>query len=96
MTDAGRLYCEQTCQALRTIDDANRRLAEPRMEPSGTICISAPVGLANYFLTSAVFDFLAAHPKTRVELGLTDETLNLVEHGIDLAIRTGDPFRIPP
>jgi len=37
MTDAGRLYYEQSSQALRTIEDANLRLAEARAEPSGTI-----------------------------------------------------------
>jgi len=36
-----------------------------------------------------VFDFLALHPKTKVELRLTDDKLNLVESGIDLAFRTG-------
>jgi DNA-binding transcriptional LysR family regulator len=41
MTDAGRLYYEQSSQALRTIEDANLRLAEARAEPSGTIRISA-------------------------------------------------------
>jgi DNA-binding transcriptional LysR family regulator len=89
MTDAGRLYYEQSSQALRTIEDANLRLAEARAEPSGTIRISAPVGFGGYFLTSTVFDFLAAHPKTKVELRLTDDTLNLVGNGIDLAFRTG-------
>ena len=54
MTDAGRLYYEQSSQALRTIEDANLRLAEARAEPSGTIRISAPVGFGDYFLTSAV------------------------------------------
>lgn len=89
MTDAGRLYYEQSSQALRTIEDANLRLAEARVEPSGTIRISAPVGFGSYFLTGTVFDFLAAHPKTRVELRLTDDKVNLVEDGIDLAFRTG-------
>jgi len=89
MTDAGRLYYEQSSQALRTIEDANLRLAETRAEPSGTIRISAPVGFGGHFLTSAVFDFLAAYPKTRVELHLTDDTLNLVGNRIDLAFRTG-------
>jgi DNA-binding transcriptional LysR family regulator len=89
MTDAGRLYYEQSSQALRTIEDANLRLAEARAEPSGTIRISAPVGFGGYFLTSTVFDFLAAHPKTKVELRLTDDILNLVGNGIDLAFRTG-------
>ncbi len=63
MTDAGRLYYEQSSQALRTIEDANLRLAEARAEPSGTIRISAPVGFGGHFLTSAVFDLLAAYPK---------------------------------
>jgi DNA-binding transcriptional LysR family regulator len=89
MTDAGRLYYEQSSQALRTIEDANLRLAEARAEPSGTIRISAPVGFAGHFLTSAAFDFLAAYPKTRVELHLTDDRLNLVGNRIDLAFRTG-------
>src|SRR5258705_2908114 len=89
MTDAGRLYYEQSSQALRTIEDANLRLAEARAEPSGTIRISAPAGFAGHFLTSAVFDFLAAYPKTRVELHLTDDTLNLVGNRIDPASRTG-------
>jgi DNA-binding transcriptional LysR family regulator len=89
MTDAGRLYYEQSSQALRTIEDANSRLAEARAEPSGTIRISAPVGFGGHFLTGAVFDFLAAFPKTKVELHLTDDMLNLVENRIDLAFRTG-------
>jgi len=89
LTDAGRLYYEQSSQALRLIEAANLRLAEARAEPSGTIRISAPVGFGAHFLTATVFDFLAAYPKTRVELRLTDDRLNLVENGIDLAFRTG-------
>jgi DNA-binding transcriptional LysR family regulator len=89
VTDAGRLYYEQSSQALRTIDDANLRLAEARAEPSGTIRISAPVGFGGHFLPGAIFDFLAKYPKTKVELSLTDDRLNLVENRIDLAFRTG-------
>jgi DNA-binding transcriptional LysR family regulator len=89
VTDAGRLYYEQSSQALRTIEDANLRLAEASAVPSGTIRVSAPVGFGGYFLTSTVFDFLAVYPKTKVELRLTDDKLNLVENGIDLAFRTG-------
>ena len=40
-------------------------------------------------MSSAIFDFLAAYPKTKVELRLTDDKLNLVENGIDLSFRTG-------
>lgn len=89
MTDAGRLYYEQSSQGLRTIEEANLRLAEARTEPSGTIRISAPVGFGGHFLIDAVVSFLATYPKTNVELRLTDDRLNLVEDGIDLAFRTG-------
>ncbi|RUL98067.1 LysR family transcriptional regulator [Rhizobium chutanense] len=89
LTDAGRLYYEESSQALRTIEGANLRLAEARAEPAGTIRISAPVGFGGHFLQEAIFDFLSAYPKTRVELRLTDDRLNLVENGIDLAFRTG-------
>ncbi|MBB4289861.1 DNA-binding transcriptional LysR family regulator [Rhizobium leguminosarum] len=89
LTDAGRLYYEESSQALRTIEGANLRLAEARAEPAGTIRISAPVGFGGPFLQEAIFDFLSTYPKTRVELRLTDDRLNLVENGIDLAFRTG-------
>ena len=71
MTDAGCLDYEQSSQALRTIEDANLRLAEARAEPPGTIRISAPAGFGGHFLTSAVLDFLAAYSKTKVELHLS-------------------------
>ena len=88
-TDAGRLYYEESSQALRTIEGANLRLAEARAEPAGTIRISAPVGFGGHFLQDAIFDLLTTYPKSRVELRLTDDRLNLVENGIDLAFRTG-------
>ncbi|WP_434734090.1 LysR family transcriptional regulator [Rhizobium sp. YTUHZ044] len=89
LTDAGRLYYEESSEALRTLEQANLRLAEARTEPAGTIRISAPVGFSGHFLSATMFDFLATYPKTRVELHLSDDRLNLIENGIDLAFRTG-------
>jgi DNA-binding transcriptional LysR family regulator len=89
LTDAGRLYYQESSRALRAIEDANLRLADVRAEPAGTIRVSAPVGFGNDLLADAVLDFLAAYPKAKVELRLTDDKLNLVEEGIDLAFRSG-------
>ena len=89
LTDAGRTYYEESSRALRAIEDANSRLADARAEPAGTIRVSAPIGLGSVFLADTVLDFLSAYPETKVELRLTDEKLNLVEDGIDLAFRTG-------
>ncbi|MBB3590897.1 DNA-binding transcriptional LysR family regulator [Rhizobium sp. BK529] len=89
MTDAGRLYYEEASQALRRIEEANIRLAEARAEPAGTIRISAPVGFVSHFLADTIFEFMATYEKSRVELRLTDEKLNLIDNSIDLAFRTG-------
>ncbi|WSH63238.1 LysR family transcriptional regulator [Rhizobium ruizarguesonis] len=89
LTASGRLYYEESSQALHIIEGANLRLAEARAEPAGTIRISAPVGFGGHFLQDAIFEFLSTYPKTSVELRLTDDRLNLVESGIDLAFRTG-------
>lgn len=89
MTEAGRLYYEEASEALRKIEGANNRLAEAQAEPSGTIRISAPVGFSGHFLQEATFEFMATYPKAKVEMRLTDERLNLVDNGIDLAFRTG-------
>ena len=51
--------------------------------------------LAVTFCRVRVFDFLAMYPKTKVELRLTDDKLNLVENGIDLSIRTGNACQTP-
>lgn len=88
-TEAGRLYYERSAAALRAIEEANRQLAEASEEPVGTLRISAPVGFASYFLADATFEFLATYPRAQVDLLLTDDRLNLVEEGIDLAFRTG-------
>lgn len=88
-TEAGRLYYEQSSAALRALEAANQQLAETRAEPAGTIRVSAPVGFAGYFLAAALSEFLATYPNARVEMVLTDEKLNLVDAGIDLAFRTG-------
>ena len=89
VTDAGRLYYEQSSQALRTIEIANQQLAETTVEPSGTLRVSAPMGMGQSPFIDAMSEFLVAHPKVKLELILSDDLLNLVEEGIDLAFRSG-------
>lgn len=89
MTDAGRLYYEQSSRALQMIEEANLKLAESRSEPSGTLRVTASHGFAAQLLTGATLEFLSRHPKTRIELLLTDERINLIENYVDLAFRAG-------
>lgn len=95
LTDAGRLYYEESSQALRSLEQAKFRLAEARAEPAGTIRISAPVGFGGHFLSATIFDFLATYPKSRVELRLTDDRLNLGRPAAPRSRRLHDAGRRP-
>lgn len=87
LTDAGRRYFEDCHAALAAVADASRRTADTQQEPSGTIRVSGPADTG--FLADVVTDFITANPKVRIELVLTDQHLNLVDEGIDVAIRAG-------
>ena len=61
---------------------------------AGVLRVSGPVGFGELRLNTLVLQFLGAHPEIEVELGLTDRMIDLVEEGVDLAIRFGSD--LPP
>ncbi|MCB1487135.1 MAG: LysR family transcriptional regulator [Bauldia sp.] len=87
LTDAGRQYYRECSEAFAAIRTANRRTAEAREEPRGTIRLSAPADSG--FLSEAISEFLIRYPKVSMEIILTDQYVNVVEEGIDIAIRAG-------
>jgi DNA-binding transcriptional LysR family regulator len=58
-------------------------------QPSGLLRVSAPVGIGQAHLSAAIRQFLEAHPNIEVELILNDRMIDLVEEGVDLAVRLG-------
>jgi DNA-binding transcriptional LysR family regulator len=60
----------------------------------GQLRINAPVALGQFKVNAIVQDFLRAHPGIEVELILNDRFVDLVEEGVDLALRLGGP--LPP
>lgn len=87
LTDAGRRYYQTCKEGLAVFEEANRQTAEVQQEPTGTIRVSGPADTR--FLSDIIADFMMLYPKVSVEIILTDEQVNLVEEGIDIAIRAG-------
>lgn len=56
----------------------------------GTLRVTAPVVFGGRHVTPLVLAFLDAHPGVRVELVLADRNLDLIEDGLDAAVRIGD------
>lgn len=87
LTDEGREYVERCRSILAAVDDAQASLSARRAEPSGRLRITASVPFGRRFVVPVVTDFIAAHPRIRVELMLLDRVIDLVEEGVDLAVR---------
>lgn len=87
LTDEGREYYERCKLVLAAVDEAEASLTARRAEPRGRLSITSSVTFGRALLAPLVIDFMAAHPRLRVELVLLDRVIDLVEEGVDVAVR---------
>lgn len=89
LTDEGRLFLERCRRILDELDDAQAMLSQAREQPRGRLRVSAPI-VGHHFLLPLLPEFLARHPDVELDLILTDRAVDLIEEGVDVAIRSGD------
>jgi DNA-binding transcriptional LysR family regulator len=89
LTDAGRDYLVACRRLLAELDEADRLVAGEAVRPRGLLAITAPVQFGRLHVAPVVFEFLDAYPEVRVSLEFLDRSMNLVEEGLDLAVRIG-------
>lgn len=89
VTDAGRRFYERSKRVLDAYEEALADVHGALEQPSGLLRVSAPVGIGEAHLSAAIQQFLEAHPQIQVELILDDRMIDLVEEGVDLALRLG-------
>jgi len=90
LTDAGVRFLESAQRLLGEIDIAEKNASGEMGVPQGHLTISASVTFARYVITPMVRGFLQAHPKiTATVLGL-DRVVNMVDEGVDVAVRIGE------
>lgn len=91
LTEPGQRFYRH-CVAIREIYGLALEEARTKSETlSGRLSLTAPHALAAAFVRSAVEEFLTAHPALEISFVADDRQLNLVDYGIDLAIRVGMP-----
>ena len=87
LTEVGEAYLRH-CQALReSAQAAADTVAQVQTEPCGTLRVACPVTLAQTVLAELMPDFLARYPLVRVEMLVSNRVVNLVEEGVDVALR---------
>lgn len=89
LTEEGRGYLERCRQILSDVEEAERALIAGESEPRGELKVTAPVTFGQWHVAPLVTAFLQRHPKVRFDLLLLDRVVNLLEEGVDLALRIG-------
>jgi LysR family transcriptional regulator for bpeEF and oprC len=90
VTSDGAVYYERCLRILGEVRDAEESLSRNRASPSGRLRIDVATGVANEIIIPALPDFFARYPDIVLEMGCGDRAVDLVEEGVDCAIRGGD------
>ena len=89
LTDAGSRYLARARRILADIGEAEGAIEGERTRPEGQLVISAPVGFGRLHVSGIVTAYLKRYGDVGVDLRLSDRMVNLVEDGVDLAVRIG-------
>lgn len=87
LTSAGATYLEQCRDILDRIDAAEGDLAGERQTLRGAIRASVPMTFGLLHLTPLILEFSQAHPEIHIDLDFNDRRVNLIEEGMDFALR---------
>ncbi len=90
LTAEGRVYLERCRQILFDLEEAELELSAQHSQPSGKLSITAPVTFGSTILTPLVSRFLRKNIQVKIDLLLLDRNVNLVEEGVDVAVRIGN------
>jgi LysR family transcriptional regulator for bpeEF and oprC len=89
VTADGAAYYERCLRILSDVREAEESLSRTRLSPSGRLRVDAPTGLASDVIVPALPQFFELYPDIQLELGCSDRPVDLVEEGVDCAIRGG-------
>lgn len=87
LTEAGKEYY-QSCRIIaEQATTANQQIENLKNEPEGLLKITCPVNVGLQIMVPALSEFRRLYPKIELDVMLTDEVVNIIQEGIDLAIR---------
>ena len=89
LTDEGRQYLERCRAILGQVQEAEATLHSRRAAPHGRLAVTASVLFGRRYVAPLMNEFLLRHPEVNGELLFVDRVVNLVDEGIDAAVRIG-------
>jgi DNA-binding transcriptional LysR family regulator len=89
LTDTGQTYYERCKRILEAFDEATREASDSQGTARGVLRVAAPVTFGAMHLGDVVARYLEDHPQVSVEVLLGDRYVDLIDAGVDVAIRIG-------
>ncbi|MGB7102195.1 MAG: LysR family transcriptional regulator [Xanthobacteraceae bacterium] len=90
LTEGGEIYLGNCQQILADVDSAERQARGENAEPSGNLKAAAPILFGRLHVLPVINRVLQMHRALSIQLSLSDRNINLVDEGIDVAVRIGD------
>ncbi|WP_433771329.1 LysR substrate-binding domain-containing protein [Pseudomonas putida] len=91
LTDEGQVAYERWRQILEDLDEVEATMALRRGRPTGTFKLTAPLSFGQRHILPILDAYLKQWPDLRADVWFTDRFVDLVEEGVDIAIRIGAP-----
>lgn len=89
LTDDGADFFKRCVQLMDGLENAELAMAERSGAPHGRLKLSLPLALGHAYVLPVIDSFLAQWPGVSLEVGFTDQCVDLIEDGIDVALRIG-------
>lgn len=89
LTHEGVAFYQRSVRILREIEEAEDAITQLHVAPRGTLRVNAAVAFATYQIVPLMPEFLERYPEIHLELTVTDRVVDLIEEGVDVAIRIG-------
>jgi DNA-binding transcriptional LysR family regulator len=89
VTEVGALYYEHCRRIAHDVEEADHVALQAQSQMQGQLRISTSVAFGRRVLAPLLMDFIRQHPQLQVDLSCEDRHINLVEQGVDVAVRMG-------
>lgn len=89
LTDLGTGFYDRCREALGQLDQAENEVSESRGVPRGKLRVDVPISLGRKLIVPALPRFIEQNPELTVQMSMNDRVIDLVQEGIDAALRVG-------
>jgi DNA-binding transcriptional LysR family regulator len=87
LTEAGERYLGVARRVLAELEEAEKTASAARAAPQGVLTVTAPLSFGSLYVRSILDEYLRQYPDVRARLLLFDRVVNVVDEGIDVAVR---------